>query len=285
MSDKRRTLGRGLSALLPGRETESTLGPREAELTALHPNPLQPRTDFDPKGISELAESIRANGIVQPIVVAPRPSGGFTILAGERRFRAAREAGLSRVPIVLREAPTDRERLELALVENLQREDLNAMESASAYGRLREEFRLTQEQIAERVGKERSTVANYLRILKLPSQVRDMVRAGSLSAGHAKAVSSLPSPDDQMLLAEEIIRRDLSVRQAERRAASMSSAGVKVRREKARDPFAREAEDKLSRRLGARVQLRRRKRGGAIRIGFDSEEELIRIYELLMGKK
>ena len=285
MNEKRKTLGRGLSALLPGKDAEPKMGPREAEISALHPNPLQPRTDFAPKGLSELAESIRVNGIVQPIVVAPRSAGGFTILAGERRFRAAKEAGLSRVPIVLREAPTDRERLELALVENLQREDLNPMESAAAYGRLREEFHLTQEQIAERVGKERSTVANYLRILKLPIQVRDMVRAGSLSAGHAKAVTSLPSPDDQVRLAEEIVRRDLSVRQAEKRAASISSSGTRIHRERTRDPFARDAEEKLSRRLGARVQLRRSKRGGAITIGFRSEEELIRLYELLMGKK
>ena len=284
MSDKRKTLGRGLSALLPGKEGETKIGPREADLSSLHPNPLQPRTAFDPRGLAELAESIRVNGIVQPIVVSPRPSGGFTILAGERRFRAAKEAGLSRVPIVVRETPGDRERLELALVENLQREDLNPMESAAAYGRLREEFKLTQEQIAERVGKERSTVANSLRLLKLPSAVRDMVRRGTLSAGHAKAVSSLPSADDQVRLAEEIARRDLSVRQAEKRAASMAGASPRVRREKPRDPFTRDAEEKLSRRLRTRVRLDRRKRGGTIAIDFATEEDLIRIFESLMGK-
>lgn len=282
MSEKRKTLGRGLSALIPGKG-ESTTG-REAELALLHPNPLQPRRDFDPRGISELAESIRANGIVQPIVVSSRPAGGYTILAGERRFRAAKEAGLARVPIVVREAVGDRERLELALVENLQREDLNAIEAAAAYGRLREEFKLTQEQIAERVGKERSTVANSLRLLKLPSEVREMIRRGTLSAGHAKAVSSLPSADDQIRLAEEIARRELSVRQAEKRALSMAGSGPRVKREKPRDPFTREAEEKLSRRLRARVRLERKKRGGRIEIDFATEEELIRIYEMLMGK-
>ena len=284
MSEKRKTLGRGLSALLPGKEGEARTGGREADLASLHPNPLQPRRDFDPRGLAELAESIRANGIVQPIVVSPRPAGGYTILAGERRFRAAKDAGLTRVPIVVRDAPGDRERLELALVENLQREDLNPMEAAAAYGRLREEFRLTQEQIAERVGKERSTIANLLRILKLPAEVREMVRGGTLSAGHAKAVSSLASADDQIRLAAEIARRDLSVRQAEKRALAIAGAGARVKREKPRDPFSRDAEEKLSRRLRARVRLERRKRGGRIEIDFASEEELIRIYEMLMGK-
>ncbi|HWC64829.1 MAG TPA: ParB/RepB/Spo0J family partition protein [Thermoanaerobaculia bacterium] len=283
-ADRRKTLGRGLSALLPGKEGESRPGAREAELAALHPNPLQPRTDFDARGIAELAESIRANGIVQPIVVSPRSAGGYTILAGERRFRAAKEAGLTRVPIVVRDAPSDRERLELALVENLQREDLNPMESAAAYGRLREEFKLTQEQISERVGKERSTIANSLRLLKLPAQIRDMIRGGALTAGHAKALIALPSADDQVRLAEEIVRRDLSVRQAEKRAAAMAGAGPRVKREKPRDPFTKDAEEKLSRRLRARVRLERRKRGGRIEIDLGSVEDGIRLYVLLMGK-
>jgi ParB family chromosome partitioning protein len=286
MNDKRKTLGRGLSALLPGKDAEPRMtGQREADLASLHANPLQPRTEFVAERLSELAESIRANGILQPIVVSPRPAGGFTILAGERRFRAAKLAGLTRVPIVVRETPSDRERLELALVENIQREDLNPMDAASAYGRLREEFRLSQEQIAEKVGKERSTVANMLRILKLSSGVREMVRSGALSAGHAKALTSLPSADDQLRLAEEIVRRDLSVRQAEKRAAAMASSEGKIRREKPRDPFVRDAEEKLSRRLQAKTEVRRARRGGTITIRFGSEDELIRIYDQLMGKK
>lgn len=286
MNDKRKTLGRGLSALLPGKDAESrTTGQREADLETLHANPLQPRTEFVAERLTELAESIRANGILQPIIVSPRPAGGFTILAGERRFRAAKLAGLARVPIVVRETPSDRERLELALVENIQREDLNPMDAAAAYGRLREEFRLSQEQIAEKVGKDRSTVANMLRILKLSSNVREMVRSGALTAGHAKALTSLPSADDQLRLAEEIVRRDLSVRQAEKRAAAFGSPEGRVRKEKPRDPFARDAEEKLSRRLQARTEVRRSRRGGMITIRFGSEEELIRIYDQLMGRK
>jgi|PersoiStandDraft_1058852.scaffolds.fasta_scaffold05652_4 ParB family chromosome partitioning protein len=281
---KKPVLGRGLSALIPGKDDGAREGVREADLSQLRPSRFQPRTDFDAKALSELAQSIRANGLVQPIVVAPAPDGGFTILAGERRFRAAREAGLSRVPVVVRPVPTDAERLELALVENLQREDLNPMEEAAAFGRLREEFHLTQEKIAERVGKERSTVANALRLLKLPQNVRDLVRSGELSAGHAKAILSLSRPDDQSSLAREIIRRSLSVRQAETRAAGMGEKAPKVLREKRRDPFTRDAEEKLSRRLHAKVALRRRRRGGSIAIEFSSEEDLIRLFELLIAK-
>ena len=284
MTGKKPALGRGLSALLPGKEDRAAAAPREVELARLHPGRFQPRTKFDDAALTELARSIRANGIVQPIVVAPRGDGDYTIIAGERRFRAAREAGLARVPVVVREAPGDAERLELALVENLQREDLNPLEEAAAYGRLREEFHLTQEQIAEKVGKDRSSVANSLRILKLPSSVREQIAAGLLSAGHATAIASLSSADEQASLAEEIVRRGLSVRQAEARAATIGRGETIVRREKRRDPFTREAEEKLSRRLHAKVRLSRRRRGGTIGIEFSSEEELIRLYEILMGK-
>lgn len=285
MSGKKPALGRGLSALLPGKEERgASAGPREIDLARLHPGRFQPRTNFDPTALSELAKSILANGIVQPIVVAPRGDGDYTIVAGERRFRAAREAGLSKVPVVVRETGNDAERLELALVENLQREDLNPLEAAAAYGRLREEFHLTQEQIADKVGKDRTSVANALRILKLSSQVREKIGAGLLSAGHAKAIASLATADEQNALAEEILRRGLSVRQAEARAASLARATVTVRREKRRDPFTREAEEKLSRRLHTKVRLLRRRRGGTIAIDFSAEEQLIRLYENLMGK-
>ena len=284
MSPKRQPLGRGLSALLPGKEEKrDEPGRREVEIAKIRPGRLQPRLQFDAEALAGLAKSIRQNGIVQPILVAPAENGEFTIIAGERRFRAAREAGLARVPVIVRSPRNDEERLELALIENIQREDLNPMEEAAAYGRLREEFHLTQEEIAEKVGKDRSTVANSLRILRLPSQVRDLLRNGALSAGHAKAIASLPSADDQNRLAEEIVRRGLSVRAAEQRAAAMSSPPA-ARKEKKRDPFSRDAEEKLARRLHAKVQLRRRRRGGSISIDFGSEEELIRLFELLMGK-
>ncbi len=279
---KKPALGRGLSALLPGkddhvpRETQ-----REAEIGQLRPSRFQPRRDFSEAALSDLARSIQEQGIVQPIVVIARGDGSFEIVAGERRFRAARLAGLERVPIVVREHTSDRELLELALVENLQREDLNALEAAEAYARLREEFQLTQEQIADRVGKERATVANSLRLLKLSSQVKDRVRSGELSAGHARALLALASVDDQEQLAEEIVRRSLSVRQAEKRAATMA-AGDKVVHQKRRDPFTRDAEEKLSRRLQTKVRIVRRRRGGKIELSFGSEEELIGIFESLM---
>jgi ParB family transcriptional regulator, chromosome partitioning protein len=286
MSPKRQPLGRGLSALLPGKDERSQeSGPREVEITKIRPSRLQPRTHFNEESLNELAKSIKANGIVQPIIVSPAENGQFTIVAGERRFRAARQAGLARVPIILRTPRNDEERLELALIENIQREDLNPMEEASAYGRLREEFHLTQEQIAEKVGKDRSTVANSLRILRLPSNVRDMIRSGALSTGHAKAIASLSSADDQTHLAEEILRRALSVRAAEARAAAISAPPAAARKDKKRDPFTRDAEEKLSRRLHTRVQLHRRRRGGSISIDFGSEEELIRLFEILMGKQ
>ena len=277
---KKPVLGRGLSALLPGKDDVPRGTQREAEIGQLRPSRFQPRRDFSESALTDLAQSIREQGIVQPIVVVPRGEG-FEIVAGERRWRAARLAGLERVPIVVREHASDRELLELALVENLQREDLNALEAAEAYARLREEFQLTQEQIADRVGKERATIANSLRILKLSSQIKDRVRSGELSAGHAKALLALSSVDDQERLAEEILRRALSVRQAEKRAATMA-AGDRVVHGKRRDPFTRDAEEKLSRRLQTKVRIVRKRRGGRIELSFGSEEELIGLFESLM---
>jgi len=169
------------------------------------------------------------------------------------------------------------------LVENLQREDLNPLDAAGAYARLREEFHLTQEEVAQKVGKDRATVANSLRLLKLPASVRERIREGSLSAGHARALLSLSSPNDQEGLAEEILRRALSVRQTEKRVAALSS-GPRVTREQRRDPFTRDAEEKLSRRLGTRARIVRRGLGGRIEVYFGSEDELIRVYERLSGK-
>jgi len=274
-------LGRGLSALLPIRSDENVPRgtAREVEIDRLVSGRFQPRQDFSDRSLAELADSIREQGGVQPIVVVARGER-FEIVAGERRWRAARKAGLERVPIVVSEKATDRDLLEIALVENLQREDLNPLEAAAAYARLREEFQLTQEDVARRVGKDRATVANSLRLLKLPPAVREKVRDGSLSAGHARALLALASPDDQVSVAEEIIRSALSVRQTENRIAALT-AGTRVTRPQRRDPFTRDAEEKLSRRLGTRVHIRRRRRGGSIDIAFSSEEELIGLFERL----
>ena len=283
MNKGKPALGRGLSALLPGRDdVPRGTHPREAELDRLTPSRFQPRREFSEEALADLARSIREVGIIQPIVVVARGEK-YEIVAGERRWRAARMAGLDRVPITVREKSSDRDLLEAALVENLQREDLNVLEAAEGYARLREEFQLTQEKIAERVGKDRATVANTLRILKLSSPVRDRIRSGELSAGHARALVALAATDDQEQLAEEIVRRALSVRQTEKRVAHMAAPG-RVLVERRRDPFTRDAEEKLSRRLQTKVRIVRRRRGGKIEIGFGSEEELIGLYERLSGQ-
>lgn len=280
---RKAALGRGLSALLPGRDDAVPRGTvREVEIDRLAPGRFQPRRDFHEQPLAELSASILEHGIVQPIVVVARGEK-FEIVAGERRWRAAREAGLTRVPIVVRERATERDLLEISLVENLQREDLNPLEAAAAYLRLKDEFHLTQEEVAKRVGKDRATVANAMRLLKLPASVREKIRAGELSAGHARALAALASADDQERLADEILRRALSVRQTEKRIAALASP-ARVKREHRRDPFTRDAEERLARRLGTRVRIVRRRRGGRIEIVFGSEEELIGLFERLAGK-
>lgn len=283
MNKGKPALGRGLSALLPGKEdVPRGTSPREVEIDRLVPSRFQPRRNFSEAALADLARSIRELGIIQPIVVVARGEK-YEIVAGERRWRAAAIAGLTRVPITIREKSSDRDLLEAALVENLQREDLNVLEAAEGYARLREEFQLTQEKIAERVGKDRTTVSNTLRILKLSAPVRERIRSGELSAGHARALVALASTDDQERLAEEIVRRALSVRQTEKRVARLS-APDRVLVERRRDPFTHDAEEKLSRRLQTKVRIVRRRRGGRIEIGFGSEEELIGLYERLSGK-
>ena len=275
-------LGRGLSALLPARDdVPRGTSVREIDIDRIDPGRLQPRRRFPVETLSELAASIKEQGVLQPLVVVAR-GDRYEIVAGERRFRAAALAGLARVPVVVREVASERELLELALVENLQREDLNPIEAAQAYGRLREEFGLTQERIAERVGKDRATVANAMRLLKLPAAVQELVREGALSGGHARALASLSSADDQQRLADEIARRGLSVRETERRVAA--AGAPRVRPERRRDPFTRDAEEKLTRRLSTRVRIVRRRRGGRIEISFASEEELIGLFERLASR-
>lgn len=277
---QKQALGRGLSALLPGRdEVPRETGAREVEIGRLVPNRFQPRREFSEASLAELAASIREQGIVQPIVVTPRGEK-LEIVAGERRWRAAAMAGLTKVPVVWRERQSESDLLEVALVENLQREDLNPLDAAEAYARLKDEFRLSHERIADRVGKDRTTVTNALRLLKLPESVRARIRSGLLSAGHARALASLVSADDQERLAEEILRRGLSVRQTEKRVASFGSAD-RLRKERRRDPFTHDAEEKLSRRLKARVRIVRRRRGGKVEIAFGSEDELIGLFERL----
>jgi ParB family chromosome partitioning protein len=248
-------------------------------VSALDPNPFQPRGTPDPGRLAELAASIRESGIVQPILVR-RHGERFQIIAGERRFRAAQAAGLATVPVTVRDVDDDH-LLELALVENIQREELNPIEEAQAYHRLQDEFRLTQDEIARRVGRDRTTVANTLRLLRLPRELREMVGTGRLDAGHARALLALDRVEDQLELGREAARRGLSVREVERRVAQLRApraAGERARK----DANTRAAEERLHAALGSRVEIARRGRGGAIRVLFSGEAELNRLFELLV---
>lgn len=276
---RRKALGRGLSALIPEPEpARAPAAPAEVPISALEPNPYQPRGAMDPARLAELAASIRESGIVQPILVRRR-GDRFQIVAGERRFRAAEAVGLETVPVTVRDV-ADEHLLEVALVENIQREELNPIEEAQAYQRLQEEFCLTQEDIARRVGRDRTTVANTLRLLRLPRELREMVASARLDAGHARALLALERAEDQLALGREAARRGLSVREVERRVAQMRAPkGVGGRPRK--DPNTRAAEERLRAALGTRVEIARRGKGGVLRVAFTSEAELNRLFDLL----
>jgi len=276
---KRKVLGKGLAALLPDPEPGegAAAGATEVAIEQLSPNPFQPRSSMDPTRLAELAASIRASGLVQPILVRRR-GDGYQIIAGERRWRAAQQAGLKRVAVTLREVP-DVELLELALVENIQREELSALEEAQAFQRLQEELRLTQEQIAQKVGRDRATIANTLRLLRSPREVRELLAAGKLDAGHARALLALEHADEQVALGREAARKGLSVREVERRVALLRAPRKPPGR---KDPNTRAAEERLRAALGTKVQIARRGKGGALRIAFTSEAELNRLFELVL---
>ena len=270
-------MGRGLSALLgtPDLEPDRL---REIDVDRLIPNTDQPRQSFDDDSLAELASSIAAHGVVQPLVVRPLQDGVFQIVAGERRWRAAQKAGLTRVPAVVRET-REHQSLELALVENLQRENLNPVDEAQAYDRLSSEFHLTQDQIAERVGKSRVSVANMLRLLKLPGEVLEWLREGRLSVGHAKALLSLPDTESVLDAARAIIRGKYSVRQAEALVARPGGAArAKATASGKADPNVRAAIDALERALGTKVRIQGSAAKGRIEIHYHSEAELDRLY-------
>jgi ParB family chromosome partitioning protein len=279
---KRKALGKGLSALLPDPdEAPGAAAPdtaAEAAVERLEPNPFQPRSAMDPARLGELAASIRESGVVQPILVR-RLGERFQIIAGERRWRAAQQAGLATVPIVVREVADDR-LLELALVENIQRQELSPLEEAQAFHRLQDELRLTQEEVARKVGRDRTTVTNTLRLLRLPREVRDLLHAGALDAGHGRALLALEKAEEQVALAREAARKGLSVREVERRVAQMRAP--RPARTPTRDANTRAAEERLRAALGTRVEIARRGRGGQVRIAFNSEAELNRLFETLV---
>ena len=286
--NQKKVLGRGLGALIPQKAEApapsgiaATAGLAQIPIDHIQPNPYQPRRTFNEASIDELARSVREHGIVQPIVVT-RAGDRYKLIAGERRFRAAQKAGLATVPAVIKDNLKSDDALQIALVENIQREDLNPMEEANAYHQLHDEFGLTQEEIAKRVGKERSTVANFLRLLKLPEGVKKLLAAGQLSMGHARALLSVESAKKQEALAERVVKNNLNVRQTELLASEHPRP---PKEEKQKDVFTRDAEEKLQRTLRTRVEIDRKGRGGVIRIQFGGEEELIRVVEDLMGRR
>ncbi|NHZ73793.1 MAG: ParB/RepB/Spo0J family partition protein [Nitrospirae bacterium] len=278
MTKKKRGLGRGLDALL-----EPSPSPvRTLSLGELVPNRYQPRADFDDAGLEELAESIRTQGVVQPIVVTPGSEGKFTIIAGERRWRAARRAGLQEVPVVIRELENDRQLLEMALVENLQRSDLNAVEEGEAYRALKESFGLSQEEIARQVGRARSTISNAVRLLSLPEEIQAMLRDGRLAAGQARPLLSLGDEERQLELARKAVEEGLTARQLEELVAGRQKKPKPQRSSTVLDPDTRAAADRLTRKLQTKVEIHRKGTGGTVRLHFHTEEELMRLYELLL---
>ena len=284
--DKRPALGKGLSALIPD-EPELRSTPTDVDIDRLSPNQFQPRVSADDAKLEELTRSIASHGIIQPIVVR-KVGDRFQIIAGERRWRAARRAGLMRVPVVVKEVAAGREQslLEMALIENIQRENLNPIDEALAYRRLADDFQLRQEDIATAVGKDRASVANYLRLLKLPDEVRNEVASGRLSMGHARALLALPSEADVLRIARDVLARNLSVRETESMVRKIAE-GAEPRAPAEplpADVHTRAAEDRLRLLLGTRVRIVRRGARGRIEIDFGSEDELIRIYEQITDK-
>jgi len=275
----RQALGRGLEALLPvGREEPGIL---EVPLAKIRPSPFQPRKRFDDAKLDELAASIRTRGVLSPVIVRQTPDG-YELVAGERRVRAAERAGLDRVPAVVREM-SNAEMLEVALIENLQREDLNPVEEAEVYRRLVEEFNLTQEEIASRVGKDRASVANTLRLLKLPPRIREDLIGGRLSAGHGRALLALEGRDLLLKAREAILRRSLSVRATELLVKRLKAAPADRARRR-QGPALAAAEEQLRRALATKVRIVRQGRRGRIEVEFYSEEDLERLIEKICGR-
>ena len=303
-ADAPRRLGRGLEALISTAkaqrevrtEAETARSPGEVatvRVSEVAPNRFQPRRAFNETELAELEASLRATGLLQPITVRARQGGGWELVAGERRLRAATRLGWTEIPALVREFD-DRAMLTLALVENLQRADLNALEEAEGYQRLLDEFELTQQQVAEAVGKDRSTIANMLRVLTLPAAVRRMLEQGQISAGHARALLAVKDPKRQQDLANEIVAHQLSVRDVEARARALMEEGGKGRSGKPAktdgvppksDPGIRRIEEELRRRLQTDVSVQASGKGkGVLRINFYSDDDLERLLEIMLGK-
>ncbi len=278
-------LGKGLEALIPGGFTSTpATADTYAPITMIAPNPRQPRESMSEENLSELAASISEHGILQPLIVTHDPiTGMYTLIAGERRLRAARMAGLEKVPVIIRSV-TDQERLELALIENVQRADLSPLETAAAYRQLADEFNLSHDEIAARVGKSRVAVTNSLRLLKLPQQVQDALTSQSITEGHARALLGLPTESAQLAALHTILKNELNVRQTEELVRKLTGVKPPSLPEKVIDPHVKEIEDRLSERLGTKVSLRHGEKGGSLTIHYYSDEELDSLINTLMAK-
>jgi ParB family transcriptional regulator, chromosome partitioning protein len=281
MTTTKKALGRGLSALIRTGDSGQE-GVREVDIDLLQPNRFQPRSDFDEGKLNELAQSIKTNGVLQPLLVR-KVQDHYEIVAGERRWRAAQLAGLFRIPVVVR-AVRDERLLEVALVENIQRENLNPVEAAKAFQRLHAELGLSHDEIAHRTGKDRTTVTNYIRLLKLPREVQHLIAEGRLSMGHARALLALESATDQKELAQKAAKGNWSVRQVERAASRQRTPKLMpgTPAEPIQDPNVRHAVEELERTLGTRVRISANGAQGQIEIEYYSQDDLIRLYELIV---
>lgn len=274
----KKALGRGLEALIPKKEGKPSAGVLSLPVSKIRPNPLQPRVNFHPKELEELVESVRSRGVLQPVLVRKK-GDGWELIAGERRWRAAQKLGLLSLPAVEIHAD-DAQALELALVENLQRSDLSILEEARGYERLQKEFHWTQEQIAQRVGKDRATVANALRLLKLPAPVLQLLEEGKITAGHAKVLAGLSEPALQVRIAERIAKEGWNVRETEKKAGMLLESSGSSKTEKRKDPNTLQLEKELSSWLQTQVHLKNDGRGkGVLKIHYYTLDDLDRILE------
>ncbi len=279
---KRSGLGKGLEALIPVAQ-ELPAGLVQVPVAAISPNPMQPRTALDPEALAELAASIQEHGLLQPLIVTRQGPDRYQLIAGERRWQAARLAGLATVPAIVKEA-TPQQVLELALVENIQRADLNPLEEAAAFYQLVQEFGLTQEQVAERVGKSRVAVTNTLRLLRLPAEVKQALADGTVQEGHARALLALPTPEAQVAALKTVIGKALSVRQTEELVRRLLAEPPPQKSGEPADPETQALEQEFRDTLGTKVELYRNRKGqGRLVIHFYSEEELQAIYDLIVG--
>lgn len=281
---KKGGLGKGLSAIFMENESEDQNSTVTLKISEIEPNKDQPRTDFDEKALSELAESIALHGVLQPLLVRPLVYGGYQIVAGERRYRASRMAGLTEVPVVIRELD-DKETMELALIENLQRENLTPIEEAKGYKTLMDTYGFTQEQVSSSVGKSRSAVANSLRLLNLPEEIIELLSQGKITGGHARALLSLENKEEMIEIAREIMDKDLSVRQTEKLTQKSKKGEKTPPKKEEKTNFLKEVELALTENLCRKITVSKKGDGGVLSIEFFSQEDLIDLANKLEEKE